>query len=317
MSWYQEWAPYIPVAQRKAQGIQKAKKRLKKGETLSPIRITGNKIATTFWGIGWCEHLEKYSDFSNRLPRGRTYARNGSIADLRISKGKITAMVCGSDLYQITITITELSSKKWRQICAESANSIHSIIDLMRGKLGDDVIRRLTDPKQGMFPSSSEIRLSCNCPDGARLCKHLAATLYGVGHRLDSAPELLFLLRGVDQKDLVSDSIAGDRVSESMGLDQQSTLAGDDLGEIFGIDLVTKSSGKPVKTKASKKSAKKKSAKKKSVTKASAKKKTATTKTATKKAVRRKPATKEAKKSSKKTVKKSAKRTVVKAKAGK
>ncbi len=82
------WDPYVPVAERKRLAEKKAKRRLKKGQSLAPIRITARKIATTFWGTAWCDNLEHYSDFANRLPRGRTYARNGSIVDLQIERGK-------------------------------------------------------------------------------------------------------------------------------------------------------------------------------------------------------------------------------------
>lgn len=266
MSWYRGFAPYVPVAQRKARGRQAAAKRMKKGESLQPISITGNKIATTFWGQNWCTHLEKYSDYANRLPRGRTYARNGSIADLQITRGKITAMVCGSSLYDIKIQITPMDASEWNAICRDCSTSIHSLMDLMRGKLGDDVIRRITAPHRGMFPASSEIIMRCNCPDGASLCKHLAATLYGVGNRLDAAPELLFLLRGVNQNDLISQAVTAENANSAMGLDSDSELAGEDLGAIFGIEImgsppaeaVAKQTRQPAKRKVAKKASKKK-----------------------------------------------------------
>lgn len=251
MSWDRGWAPYVPVAQRKARGLAAAKRQLKKGEALSPINITGRSIATTFWGQAWCDHLEEFSDYENRLPRGRTLAKNGSIADLRISNGKVEALVCGSELYRIKVVIKTIAQARWKQICNSCGSSIHSIIDLMRGKLSSDVIAHLTDADSGMFPGSKEISLSCSCPDGAYMCKHIAATMYGIGHRLDMSPELLFVLRGVDQADLVSASLADDRVSESIGLDQDSEIAASDLGDIFGIEIAVatdKKSASPKQT---------------------------------------------------------------------
>ncbi len=299
MSWHRGFAPYVPVAQRKARGKQAAAKRMKKGESLQPIIIAGNKIATTFWGQSWCTHLEKYSDYANRLPRGRTYARNGSIADLRITRGQITAMVCGSSLYDIKIKITPMDDSEWNAICRECGTSIHSLIDLMRGKLGDDVIGRMTDPKRGMFPAGSEIKMGCNCPDGASLCKHLAATLYGVGNRLDAAPELLFLLRGVDQNELISQAMAAENATSAMGLDSDSELAGEDLGAIFGIEMAEsapaavakQNTRKRAKKKVAKKAVTKKANKKKASVKKPVKKKLVKKKSAKKKATQRKPAT--------------------------
>lgn len=239
MSWYGQWAPYVPVAQRQRQAERVAKSLVNKGQKLAPINIPGREIANTFWGKAWCDHVEEYCDESNRLPRGRTYARNGSIIDLQITKGQITALVSGSSLYRIKITIKDLDKKQWKTICSDCAKSIHSVIDLMRGKLSQEIITRLTDPVSGLFPKVNEIKLSCDCPDGAYLCKHLAAVLYGVGHRLDSSPELLFVLRGVNQTDLISKSMVNQNLSQTIGLDDAPAIASEDLSDIFGIDLAS------------------------------------------------------------------------------
>ncbi|SMP76049.1 Uncharacterized conserved protein, contains Zn finger domain [Neorhodopirellula lusitana] len=285
MSWHRRFTPYVPVGQRKAEGKLEAQRRLKKGESLQPVEINGRAIATTFWGKGWCSHLEKYCDYSNRLPRGRTYARNGSITDLRISKGKITSMVCGSSLYDITIKIDALPSGRWADIYRSCSSSIHSMMDLMRGRLGDDVIRRITDPQSGMFPASDELHLKCSCPDGAYLCKHLAATLYGVGHRLDTLPDLLFQLRGVDQNDLISQAFSPEGASSAMGLDQGSGLDGADLSDIFGIDLADSPS---TPTPVTKQTTKRKEAQKSAARRKSSNKKAVNKKASDKKAVRKK-----------------------------
>ena len=207
MAWMQ-WQPYVPVAERRRRGTAAARKSLRKGESLAPVEISGRKIATTFWGKAWCDHFEQYSDYANRLPRGRTYARNRSIAHLRIESGRVTALVSGSDLYEVSIEIDPLARKRWKQLCSSCATSIHSVIDLMRGELPEGVIETLTDPEVGMFPGGDEIQMRCSCPDWAFLCKHLAATIYGVGNRLDGSPELLFLLRGVDLHDLIGTALA-------------------------------------------------------------------------------------------------------------
>lgn len=241
MGWrdYGGWAPYKPVAQRRAEAAAAARRLTKKGQTLNPIKIPGRAIATTFWGKSWCEHLERFSDFANRLPRGRTYARNGSILDLQIRPGEITALVSGSELYKIKIQITKLAKPRWLAVCDDCSHSVHSLIDLMRGKLSSDVIERLTDKKKGIFPEPNEIHQSCDCPDYAGLCKHLAAVLYGVGHRLDTDPQLLFVLRGVDQADLISRSLSSDSVRETIGDGQPSEIAENELADIFGIEFAS------------------------------------------------------------------------------
>lgn len=239
MAYYGGWAPYVPVAERRRRAAREAKSLTGKGQKLRPICIPGRTIANSFWGKAWCQNLEKYADWANRMPRGRTYARNGSIVDLQISAGKITSLVYGSEMYRIQINIEKIKPNHWQAIRKDCATKVGSLIDLMRGKLPPAVLERLTSRKDGMFPSPSEISIRCSCPDGAVMCKHAAAALYGVGYLLDSEPELFFLMRGVSQTELVSDAMLTQKQSDAMGLDAQSTLDSDDLGALFGIDLST------------------------------------------------------------------------------
>jgi uncharacterized Zn finger protein len=254
MAWYGDfggWPEYVPVGKRIAAAKKHAAKRAKwAGRAAEPVQITGREIAKTFWGKAWCRHLEQYSDLSNRLPRGRAYARNGSVADLLVTRGRIEAVVAGSQVYDVAIAIAPLDPEKWRAIKRDCAASIGSLIDLLAGRFADDVMRRLVRPEDGMFPSPRQVNVKCSCPDGARLCKHLAAVLYGVGHRLDSRPELLFLLRGVDQQELVA-SATKESVSRAIRGAAADALAADDLGAIFGIDLGAKAAAPvPAKTRA-------------------------------------------------------------------
>ena len=306
------WRPYVPVHKRKAQGLARAQKAIGKGKTLQPIQIEGRKIAKTFWGSSWCTHLERFSDFSNRLPRGRTYARNGSIVHLEISTGKITAMVAGSDLYKIKIKIDKMSPKAWKKLCAQCASSVSSTIDLLRGKLPEPVLKTLTNSKNDLFPRRSEIRLDCDCPDWADLCKHLAAVLYGVGNRLDDSPELLFKLRGVDANDLIGTALveATDVSTDLPDTPQLGTAS--ELEEMFGIDLIDESDNTTANDSAVARTAKKKKKKaaKKSVTN-SAKKKAPKKKAASKKKVTKKKSKESA---TAKPVKKQAKKKTVRTK---
>jgi uncharacterized Zn finger protein len=231
------WRPYVPVAQRRAKAERHAKKLAKNGRTLQPVKIQGRAIATTFWGKAWCENLERYSDFANRLPRGRTYARNGSVVDLQIAAGQVTAIVSGSDIYQVKIDISSLGKAKWTKIKEDCSQSVHSLIDLLQGQFSQGVMERLTRPKEGLFPHPGEIEMSCSCPDWAVVCKHVAAVLYGVGARLDTAPELLFQLRKVDHLELIDQAVDGANLDAALATEAAPTLAGEDLQAIFGIEL--------------------------------------------------------------------------------
>jgi len=225
--------PYVPVAQRRLDAQKKIKALTAKGQTLSPVAIEGRTIANTFWGKAWCDNIESYHDYENRLPRGRSYVRNGSVIDLKIAKGKISALVQGSELYEINITIQELAPKKWAKIKHDCAGKISSLIDLIKGKLSPEIIELLCRKPDGMFPAPKEIKMLCNCPDWADLCKHLAAVLYGVGARLDKQPELFFLLRGVDQTELLSADLAKTLVDSAA----PAAIADNELNNIFGIEL--------------------------------------------------------------------------------
>ncbi len=197
------WKPYVSVAERRRQAMREIDKRRKKGHAVSPVIVDGRTIVKTFWGKSWCENLERYSDYANRLPRGRTYVRNGSVVDLQIKPGSIQALVSGSELYEITLKIAPVGKQRWKSICEDCAGAIDSLVELLQGRFSKGVMERICRQSEGLFPSPAEIKLSCSCPDWAGMCKHVAAVLYGVGARFDHQPELLFRLREVDEKELI------------------------------------------------------------------------------------------------------------------
>jgi len=226
--------PYVSVAQRRANAMREAKKLEKKGRTLAPVAIDGRKIARSPWGLGWCEHLESFSDFSNRLPRGRTYVRNGSVMDLQIKPGRIDALVMGSELYTIRVDVRPLEQDRWLALQQRCAGKIKSVLELLKGGVSAGVMEVMSHRETGMFPAPGEIKMRCSCPDAAHLCKHLAAVLYGIGARLDGQPELLFTLRKVDPAELVAGA------TEALAAPSPAAAEMDNvqLSDVFGIDLV-------------------------------------------------------------------------------
>lgn len=234
MGWYYGFRPYVPVAERRARAAREIAKRTKRGQTASPVRIEGRTIASTFWGQAWCTNLEGYSDFANRLPRGRTYVRNGSVVDLQVEKGRIKALVSGSELYEVRIDIAALTNRHWRALKERCAGKIGSLVELLQGKLSKAVMELVTDREGGLFPKPTEIEMRCSCPDYAGMCKHLAAVMYGVGNRLDASPELLFVLRAVDHTELIAQAIP----AAPAGTERSArTIAVDELGAIFDIEI--------------------------------------------------------------------------------
>jgi uncharacterized Zn finger protein len=230
------WAPYIPVAERRRKAAREVEKMRKKGHPVAPVTIEGRLIATTFWGKAWCDNMESYRDYESRLPRGRTYVRNGSVLDLQIAPGKVTALVSGSKLYKVTISIAEVSEAKWLSICADCTGGIDSLVELLQGRFSKGVMERLCRQDEGLFPRPSEIRFSCSCLDYASMCKHVAAALYGVGARLDHKPELLFRLRAVNEADLVAHIDTALPMSKK-DIVSDKILLEDDVSALFGLDM--------------------------------------------------------------------------------
>ena len=187
-------------------------------------------------GRAWCDNLERYSDFENRLPRGRSYVRNGSVVDLHIARGSVRALVSGSAIYEVKIDIALAAPERWKAICRDCAGSIGSLVELLKGRLSKNVMERVCRENDGLFPAPREIKMSCSCPDWAGMCKHVAATLYGAGARLDSAPELLFTLRGVDSAELIASASADGALSEAAASSER-ILADEDVAALFGIEM--------------------------------------------------------------------------------
>jgi uncharacterized Zn finger protein len=234
---YFHWKPYVPVAKRREQAERTVARLKKAGKDLTPVTAGRGAIARTFWGKAWCQNLERYSDYANRLPRGRSYLRNGSVIDLSIAAGEVAAQVLGSSLYRIQVKIAEVPATKWQGIVQDCAQSIDSLVELLRGKLSMAVMERISRPGAGLFPSPQEIAFSCSCPDSAVMCKHVAATLYGIGVRLDAEPALLFRLRKVEADELIA------RAGETGPLVQKAPRASrilnaSQVAGVFGIDLV-------------------------------------------------------------------------------
>jgi uncharacterized Zn finger protein len=215
---------------------------MKNGESVAPVVIEGRTIVLTFWGKAWCTNLESYSDFENRLPRGRTYVRNGSVVDLKINKGRIKALVSGSELYSVEIDIAELPKSAWKALKEQCAGKIGTLVELLQGKLSKAVMELVTDREGGLFPKPKEIKMSCSCPDWAGMCKHVAAVMYGIGNRLDASPELLFVLRGLDHMELIEQAIPA---APTTGKTSAVTIAADDLGAIFDIEIDASPAAKP------------------------------------------------------------------------
>ncbi len=245
--YYGGWPAYVPVAERRRKALLEIARMKKAGQPAAPVVIEGRKIAASFWGKAWCDNLERYQDYANRLPRGRSYVRNGSVIDLRIGPREVRAKVIGSQIYSILIAIKPLPAAAWTSICADCAGRVDSLVELLQGRLSKSVMARVCRPADGLFPKAADIKFSCSCPDGAAMCKHVAAALYGAGARLDAEPELLFRLRAVDVGEIFANLDAALPASRSSG--SATRLDAGDLSDIFDIELAASAPSAKTKTK--------------------------------------------------------------------
>jgi uncharacterized Zn finger protein len=233
---------YVSVGEKRAKAEKKLKQLKKKNPDIAPIQIQGTRLAVSWWGISWNKNLEGYADFSNRIGRGRSYVRHGAVLDLKITEGKIFSLVQGAfaSPYKVEISIKKLKPSVWKTIIRKCRGKIDSLGALIDGRLPKVMEALLTDPENGIFPSPTEIHFSCSCPDLALMCKHVAATLYGVGTRLDQDPSLFFTLRGVNMDDLVSQAVkkeADELLQRARRKTSQRIIKDADLSSAFGIDM--------------------------------------------------------------------------------
>ena len=241
MGYWGYYPPYVTVAKKKAKAAKKLKQLKKKNPDIKPILLEGSRIAKTWWGKSWNSNLEEYADYSNRIGRGRSYVRHGAVLDLQINSGKVESLVQGtrSKPYSVSVKIKAVNKKIWKEIKSACEGRLDSMQELLAGKFPKALGETFTTQGNGLFPSPKEIDFSCSCPDWAYMCKHVAATLYGIGARLDEDPGLFFKLRKVKMKDLVTQAVE-DKTRKLLKKAKKKTsrvIADSDLADVFGIDM--------------------------------------------------------------------------------
>lgn len=232
---------YVSVAEKKAKNKRKIASLKKKDSSITPIVIPGRKIAKTWWGASWNSNLEIYADYSNRLTRGRSYVRQGAIADLKIDQGIVNALVVGSKRkpYCVTIEIKPLIKEKYNTLVEKLKGRLSSLEELIQGKFPKDLETLFLEKENNLFPTEDEIILQCDCPDHAIMCKHVVATLYGIGAKFDEDPLLFFKLRTIDVEDLISHTIEkqSKELIEKSASPSDRVLETDAMMDMFEIDF--------------------------------------------------------------------------------
>ena len=232
---------YVPVAQKRAKAARKLRALRKKNPNIRPVVIEGRSIVRTWWGKSWNQNLERYADYSNRIGRGRSYVRHGAVLDLQIKPGKIHALVQGSQArpYEVVVSIKALNKSNWKDVRKAAEGQLDSLAELLAGEFPKTLQASFFDKEEGLFPAPKEIRFDCSCPDWASMCKHVAASLYGVGARLDEDPSLFFELRRIKMDDLITQAVKTTRQTLLKKAETRSVRVIDDadLTDVFGIKL--------------------------------------------------------------------------------
>lgn len=267
MAWYSGFPEYVPVAHKKAKAAGKLKQLMKKNPDMKPVIIEGRSIVRTWWGKAWNHNLELYADYSNRIGRGRSYVRHGAVLDLQIEPGRVMALVqgSGSKPYAIVIRIMELKKDRWSEMKKACEGKLDSLQELLNGKFPKSLEEVFTARGSGLFPSPKEIHFDCSCPDWASMCKHVAATLYGIGARLDEDPSLFFRLRNADMEELARQAVSDrtGKLLEKASKKSARIIEDSDLSAVFGIDIEEKPAAKKTKVKAKAKKSTSKTTRKK------------------------------------------------------
>lgn len=239
MSYWNHYPRYVTVAEKRERAQRTLKKLRKKNPDIQPVILEGRTLAATWWGKAWNHNLERYADYANRIGRGRSYVRHLAVLDLQIAPGTVKALVQGSESkpYRVKIRIDPLSKKRWREMKTACAGKFDSLSDLLVGKFPKALDEVFTAQGKGLFPSPDEIHLNCSCPDWATMCKHVAATLYGIGARLDEDPGLFFELRKVKMEDLISEAVTetAAQLLKRATRKKAGVIDDADLGDVFGI----------------------------------------------------------------------------------
>lgn len=173
-----------------------------------PRRAAGRKpFGATWWGRAWVEALEERASLdSNRLPRGRTYARQGAVGELEVGIAEVVAPVQGSRRapYQVRVRVRPFSEDEWTVVLDALASQSGHAAALLEGELLPDVAGDVRSVGLDLLPGAGEVQPRCTCPDWADPCKHGAAVCYLVADELDIDPFLLFLLRGRSREELLA-----------------------------------------------------------------------------------------------------------------
>lgn len=200
------------------------------------VVVSNKQFAKTWWGEKWLNALEGVY-LTNRIGRGRTYANTGRVFDINISANAVTAKVKGNyrNHYDVVVEFNEFSEKQKDKILEIVYKNPSVLAALLNHKLPEELYYKLINEGINVFPTShQDMHSSCNCPDHALVCKHIAGLVYMIALEIDKNPFLIFKLQGFDLLEALNYSSHDDAIS-IRSIDD--LFAGDDADLKEDVDL--------------------------------------------------------------------------------
>jgi uncharacterized Zn finger protein len=202
------------------------------------------EFGRTWWGRAWLEALEQRARLDpDRLPRGRDYARSGTVGELTLAPGEARARVQGrkTEPYEVRIRVRRFTDDEWDRVLAAISARLGHAAALLDGELPPEIARDAAAAGLDLLPGGGELGPRCSCPDDADPCKHSAAACYLITDALDTDPFTLFLLRGRTRDQVLAGIRARRRGTVAARAAGPGTEAGDhaDAGADEGVDART------------------------------------------------------------------------------
>lgn len=204
----------------------------------------GLEFGRTWWGRAWLEALEQRARLDpDRLPRGRDYARSGTVGELTLAPGEARARVQGrkTEPYEVRIRVRRFTDDEWDRVLAAISARLGHAAALLDGELPPEIARDAAAAGLDLLPGGGELGPRCSCPDDADPCKHSAAACYLITDALDTDPFALFLLRGRTRDQVLAGIRARRRGTVPARAPGPGTEASDhpDAGTDAGVDART------------------------------------------------------------------------------
>ena len=228
------WSESSEDVQTQESALLEIERRRERGEVYTKLDTkTGTKLASNFWAQSWQRHLATFEHYAGRLSRGRTCLRKGLVYNYELKAGEVRAEVAGAALFEVVVRVRQMEPSQWAALVSCCAGRIGSTLDLLAGRLSDEVLATLTAPDGGLFPEARDVQIVCSCTDHADVCEHGAAVLYAIGLGFDHDPASFFRLRGVE----IGDLIHGAGSTLGSGGSGANVIPDSGLQSVFGIEI--------------------------------------------------------------------------------